>query len=113
MPPSLHEELTQRWELFTEAWYERDRQGGGPELGRLTEVVTDRFADTLRELPARDPVSDPAPYTNFETVTATRTTATGQACRSGGRETVEWMLVDGRWRVDFAGQEGRDPTPCS
>ena len=112
VPPSLEEAVTARWELFTEAWYERDRQGGGEELGHLAELVTDDFADTLRGLPPRDPVPDPAPFTNFELVTATRTSATGQACRSDGLETIEWTLVDGQWRVDFTGQVGEEATPC-
>lgn len=112
VPPSIDRALRDRWEVFTVAWYERDRQGGGAELGRLAEVVTDRFADTLRGLPARDPVSDPAPFTDFETLAATRSTATGQACRLGGLQTIEWVLVEEEWRIDFAGREGQEPAPC-
>ena len=112
VPPSVEGAITARWAAFEEAWYERDRQGGGDDLGRLTEVVTDDFADTLRELPARDPVPDPDPFTDFEPFVATRTNATGHACRSGGRQTIEWVLVDGQWRVDFAGREGEESTPC-
>jgi hypothetical protein len=112
VPPSVEGDITARWETFTEAWYERDRQGGGDDLGRLTEVVTEEFASTLRGLPARDPVPDPDPFTDFELIAATRTTATGHACRSGGLQTIEWMLVDGQWQVDFAGREGEESTPC-
>lgn len=112
VPPSLEEAVTARWELFTEAWYERDRHGGGEDLGRLTEVITEGFAETLSGLPSRDPVPDPAPFTDFGLAAATRTSATGQACRSGGWETIEWELVDGQWRVDFAGQVGQEVTPC-
>ena len=112
VPPSVEGSITARWETFAEAWYERDRQGGGEDLGRLTEVVTDDFASTLRGLPARDPVPDPVPFTDFELITATRTTASGHACRSGGLQTIEWMLVDGQWQVDFAGREGEESTPC-
>ena len=112
LPPSVEGAITARWETFAEAWYERDRQGGGEDLGRLTEVVTDDFADTLRELPARDPVPNPDPFSDFELFTATRTTATGHACRSGGLQTIEWMLADGQWRVDFAGRAGEESTPC-
>ena len=112
VPRSIEEPVTESWAAFTEAWYERDRQGGGDDLGRLTQVVTDEFADTLRGLSSRDPVPEPALYTNFELVAATRTTAEGRACRSGGMETIEWKLVDGQWRVDFAGQIGREPTRC-
>jgi hypothetical protein len=113
VPPSLDEAVAARWELFTEAWYERDRQGGGEALGQLTAVVTDRFAETLGGLPSRDPVPDPAAFTDLELVAATRTSATGQACRSGGLEIIEWLLVDGQWQVDFAGQFGQEVTPCS
>ena len=112
VPPSIEQALATRWEQFVEGWYERDRRGGGKELGALTEVVTDRFAQSLSELPARGPVPDPPPFTQFETTTATRSTATGHACRSGGLETVEWVLFDGQWRVDFVGQAGPDPEPC-
>lgn len=112
VPPSVEGAITARWATFEEAWYERDRQGGGEDLGRLAEVVTDDFADTLRELPARDPVLDPDPFTDFEAFAATRATATGHACRSGSRQTIEWMLVDGQWRVDFAGRTGEESTPC-
>ena len=112
VPPSVEGTVTAQWETFTEAWYERDRQGGGEDLGRLTEVVTDDFGSTLRGLPARDPVPDPDPFTDFELVAATPTTATGHACRSGGLQTVEWMLVDGQWQVDFAGREGEESPPC-
>ncbi|HZW43718.1 MAG TPA: hypothetical protein VFF32_04920 [Dermatophilaceae bacterium] len=112
LPPSIERTVLDRWELFTAAWYERDRLGGGEELGPLTDVVTDRFADVLRGLPPRDPVPAPAPFTDFELATATRTTATGHACRSGGLETIDWVLADGQWRVDFAGQAGEELTPC-
>lgn len=112
VPPSIEEAVRARWDLFTEAWYERDRQGGGEELGQLTELVTDDFADSLRGLDSRDPVPDPAPFTDFELVTATRTSAAGHACRSGSLQTVQWVLVDGQWRVDFAGREGSEATPC-
>ena len=112
VPPSIDGALAARWEQFTEAWYERDRKGGGENLGQLADVVTERFADTLRGLPARDPVPDPSPYTNFETVAATPTTATSHACRAGGLETIEWTSTEGSWRVDFAGQTGQEPTPC-
>lgn len=112
VPPSIEEAVTARWEVFTEAWYERDRRGGGDELGRLEDVVTDRFVDILRQLPFRDPVPDPPPFTGFEMLAATRSTATGQACRSGGLETIEWMLVEAQWRVDFVGQVGQRAVPC-
>lgn len=112
VPPSIDQAVTARWELFTQGWYERDRAGGGQELGQLTGVVTDDFADILRGLPPRDPVVDPAAFTNFELSAATPTSATGQACRSGGLERIEWVVVDGRWRVDFAGQAGQEATPC-
>ncbi|HVL52747.1 MAG TPA: hypothetical protein VM344_00635 [Vitreimonas sp.] len=113
VPPSIEEAVAARWDVFTEAWYERDRQGGGEELGRLTEVVTDRFAQTLRGLAPREPVTDPAEFTNFELVSATRRSVTAQACRSGGLETIEWKLVKGQWRVDFAGQVGQETKPCA
>lgn len=112
VPPAIEEAITARWDLFTEAWYERDRQGGGEKLGQLTGLVTDDFAETLRGLASRDPVPDPAPFTDFELVTVTRTSATGHACRSGSLQTVEWVLVSGEWRVDFAGREGQETTPC-
>jgi hypothetical protein len=112
VPPSIEQAVTAHWDLFTEAWYERDRQGGGEDLGQLTELITDEFADTLRALPARDPVPDPAPFTRFELATVTPTSATGQACRSGGLETVEWRLVDGQWLIDFVGQVGQEAAPC-
>ena len=112
VPTSLEQAVTARWDPFTEAWYERDRQGGGEDLGQLTELVTDDFADTLRGLPPRDPVPDPAPFTDFELSAATRTSAMGHACRSGSLQTVEWRLVDGEWRVDFAGRVGQQATPC-
>jgi hypothetical protein len=112
VPASIEEAVGARWEQFTEAWYERDRQGGGEELGRLAQVVTDGFADTLRGLPERDPVPEPAPFTDFELIAVTRTSASGHACRSGSLQTVEWVLVDGQWRVDFAGREGAEATPC-
>ena len=111
VPPSIEEAVTARWEHFTEAWYQRDRRGGGEELGQLTAVVTDRFAEALSGLPARGRVPDPAPFTDFELLAATRTSATGHACRSGRLQTVEWMLVNGQWRVDFAGRIG-EPTQC-
>ncbi len=113
VPPSIEDAVSARWGVFAEAWYERDRQGGGEKLGWLTEVVTDRFAKTLRGLAPRDPVPDPAPFTDFELVAATRRSATAQACRSGGLETIEWNLVKGQWRVDFAGQLDQEPTPCA
>lgn len=112
VPPSIEEAVTARWDVFTEAWYERDRQGGGEKLGQLTEVVTDRFAETLRGLAPRDPVPDPAEFRDFELVAATRRSATAQACRSGALETIEWKLVKGHWRVDFAGQVGQETKPC-
>ena len=112
VPPSIEQALASRWDVFTEAWYERDRQGGGKMLGQLTDLVTARFATTLRGLPTRDPVTDPAEFTNFEPVSATRRSATAQACRSGGLETIEWKVVNGQWRVDFAGQIGQETTPC-
>ena len=112
VPPSIEQALASRWDVFTEAWYERDRQGGGKKLGELTKVVTDGFATTLRGLPTRDPVSDPPEFTNFELVSATRRSVTAQACRSGGLETIEWKLVTGEWRVDFAGQVGQEASPC-
>lgn len=112
VPPSIDEAVTARWELFTEAWYERDRRGGGEELDQLTEVVTDDFADVLRDLPPRDPVPDPDPFTDFGLLVATRTSATGQACRSGGLETIEWVVVEEQWRVDFVGQAGEEAPPC-
>ena len=112
VPPSIEEAVTDRWDVFTAAWYERDRQGGGEELGQLNEVVTERFAETLRGLAPRDPVADPAPFTDFEIVAATRRLATAHACRSGGLETIEWKLIKGQWRVDFAGQVGQESTPC-
>lgn len=112
VPPSIEQAVTARWEVFTEAWYERDRQGGGAKLGQLTDVATDRFADTLRGLAPRDPVPDPAPFTDFELAAATRRSASGHACRSGGLETIEWKRVEGQWRVDFAGQVGERTTPC-
>ena len=113
VPPSIERTVADRWALFTEAWYERDRQGGGDEIDALTRVVTEEFADTLRDLPARDPVREPAPFTDFKLSTVTRTTAVGHACRSGGMETIEWKLVDEVWRVDFAGQIGQESTPCA
>jgi hypothetical protein len=112
VPPSIQAAVAAAWDRFTDAWYERDRQGGGEDIGRLTDVITDEFADILRGLPAREPVAEPPPFTQFELSAASPTTATGRACRSGGVETVEWLLVDGRWRVDFAGQVGQETSPC-
>jgi hypothetical protein len=112
VPPTIHTAITTRWEQFTEAWYERDRRGGGDDLGQLPAVITDAFADVLRELPPREPVAEPAPFTDFTVTAATRTEATGRACRSGGLETIEWLLLDGQWRVDFAGRVGPERIPC-
>jgi hypothetical protein len=97
---------------YAEAWLDLERRGGGPEIGALAEVVTDRFARSLRGFAPHDPVADPPPFTDFDVTKADRTTVTGRACRSNQLQEVEWVLVDGQWRIDFVGQIGQEPTPC-
>jgi hypothetical protein len=113
VPPSIAAATAQAWEIFTTARLDHERRGGGPDIGRMEEVVTERFAQTLQGIGPFDPPDvEPPAYTSFEITEATRTTALGEACRDGELEVVEWELVDGQWRIDFAGQVGEEVTPC-
>lgn len=113
VPPSIAAATAQAWEIFMTARLDHERRGGGPDIGRMEEVVTERFAETLRGIGPFDPPDvEPPAYTSFEITEATRTTAVGEACRDGELEVVEWELVDGQWRIDFAGQVGEEVTPC-
>jgi hypothetical protein len=113
VPPSIVDTTGHAWEVFAAARLDHERRGGGPDIGEMEEVVTDRFAETLRSIgPFEPPASEPPRYTDFLLSQATRSTAEGQACRDGELETVEWQLVSGEWLIDFAGQEGEEATPC-
>ena len=113
IPPSIQEATAEAWEVFAEARVDHEARGGGPDIGDMSTVVTDRFAETLQSIgPFEPPTAAPPPYQEHELETATRTTAIGRACRDGQVETVEWQLAEGQWLIDFAGQDGEEATAC-
>lgn len=113
IPPSIEAATGQAWEVFAAARVEHESRGGGPDIGELESVVTERFAETLRSIGPFDPPAETPPgYTDFQLTEATRSSAEGWACRDGELETVEWELVSGRWLIDFAGQAGEEASPC-
>jgi hypothetical protein len=113
IPPSIEEETGRAWDVFAAARVEHESRGGGPDIGKLESVVTDRFAETLRGIGPFDPPAETPPgYTDFQLTEATRSNAVGWACRDGELETVEWELAGGQWLIDFAGQAGEEASPC-
>lgn len=112
VPASVEEPVRASWDAYAEAWLDLERRGGGPEIGPLAEVLTDRFAGSLREFPTHEPVENPPPFTDLEVTGADRTSATGHACRATHLQTIEWVLVDGEWRIDFVGRAGEEAEPC-
>jgi hypothetical protein len=113
IPPSIEAATGQAWEVFAAARVEHESRGGGPDIGELESVVTERFAETLRSIGPFDPPAETPPgYTDFQLTEATRAKAEGWACRDGELETVEWELVGGQWLIDFAGQAGEEASPC-
>jgi hypothetical protein len=113
IPPSIEAETGQAWDVFAAARVEHESRGGGPDIGELESVVTDRFAETLRGIGPFDPPAETPPgYTDFQLTEATRSNAEAWACRDGELETVEWELVSGQWLIDFAGQAGEEASPC-
>lgn len=112
-PASIEEATSEAWEVFADARVEHEARGGGPDIGDMSTVVTDRFAETLQSIgPFEPPTAAPPPYGEHELEAVTRTTAIGRACRDGQVETVEWQLVEGQWLIDFAGQDGEEATAC-
>ena len=113
IPPSIQEATSEAWEVFAAARVAHEARGGGPDIGDMSTVVTDRFAETLQSIgPFEPPTAAPPPYQEHQLESARRTAAVGRACRDGQVEMVEWVLVDGRWVIDFAGQEGEEATAC-
>ena len=112
VPASIAEPVRASWDAYAQAWLDLERRGGGPEIGPLAEVITDRFASSLREFPPHDPVENPPPFTDFEVTGADRTSVSGHACRSTHLQTIEWVLVEAEWRIDFVGRTGEEAEPC-
>jgi hypothetical protein len=113
VPPSIEAETGPAWDVFAAARVEHESRGGGPDIGEMESVVTERFAETLRSIgPFDPPAVEPPGYTGFKLTEATRSSAEGWACRDDELETVEWELVSGQWLIDFAGQTGEEASPC-
>lgn len=104
VPPSIASELSDVWGAFTDAWRAWGRQGGDvPD--EVLELATERYAGILRDAGAIEPAEDEPDFAEFTATAATRTDATAQACLQDRAQTVEWMLVDGRWLIDIVRQE--------